>query len=73
MKSIKQVVRSIGNAHSKKCVSTPNKWNSCEPCKDCRKPANYGQQDLPPMTGSFELREDGTFELREDDSFELRQ
>jgi len=51
MKSIKQVVKSIGATHAKKCVSTPNKWNSCEPCKNCGKPANYGSSTPQPCCG----------------------
>lgn len=57
MKSIKQVIRSIGATHAKKCVSTPNKWNSCEPCKNCSKPANYGSSSTPPSPccGAFPI------------------
>ena len=44
----------MGNKYKPKCDPQPGKYNSCEPCKNCGKRANYGNQDQPtPCCGTL--------------------
>lgn len=47
MRSVKQAVKSLGQKYAQKCVSTPGKWNSCEPCKNCGRRARFPESGTP--------------------------
>lgn len=54
MKKLIRTITQMGNKYKPKCDPQPNKWNSCEPCKNCGKRANYGNQDQPtPCCGTL--------------------